>query len=253
MFIQLDNNQWNLVYNVFSLGLVAMLATTVYTLVSQPRVLAKYRTALVMSSMVTFIAGYHYLRIFDSFKDASEGGKVLLDGSQDAFNEAYRYVDWLLTVPLLLVEVIAVLALAKEVARSLIMRLVPASAAMIALGYPGEVSSDQNTQVLYGVLSTLPFIYILYVLFVELGKSLERQPAGVAETIGRLRLLLIATWGVYPIAYIFNIVGDQTASSFVTVQVGYTIADILAKCVFGLTILKIAKMKSVAEGMKDDH
>jgi bacteriorhodopsin len=253
MFIQLDNNQWNLVYNVFSLGLVAMLATTVYTLVSQPRVLAKYRTALVMSSMVTFIAGYHYLRIFDSFKDASEGGKVLLDGSQDAFNEAYRYVDWLLTVPLLLVEVIAVLALAKEVARSLIMRLVPASAAMIALGYPGEVSSDQNTQVLYGVLSTLPFVYILYVLFVELGKSLERQPAGVAETIGRLRLLLIATWGVYPIAYIFNIVGDATASSFVAVQVGYTIADILAKCVFGLTILKIAKMKSVAEGMKDDH
>ena len=253
MFIQLDSNQWNLVYNVFSLGLISMLATTVYTLVSQPRVLAKYRTALVMSSMVTFIAGYHYLRIFDSFKHASEGGKVLLDGSQDAFNEAYRYVDWLLTVPLLLVEVIAVLALAKEVSRSLIMRLVPASAAMIALGYPGEISSDQNTQVLYGVLSTLPFIYILYVLFVELGKSLERQPAGVAETIGRLRLLLIATWGVYPIAYIFNIVGDETASSFVTVQVGYTIADILAKCVFGLTILKIAKMKSVAEGMKDDH
>ena len=251
--MQLDSNQWNLVYNVFSFGLVSMLACTIYTLVSQQRVLAKYRNALVMSSMVTFIAGYHYLRIFDSFKHASEGGKVLLDGSQNSFNEAYRYVDWLLTVPLLLVEVIAVLALAKEVSRSLITRLVPASAAMIALGYPGEISNDQNTQVLYGVLSTLPFIYILYVLFVELGKSLERQPAGVAETVGRLRLLLIATWGVYPIAYIFNIVGDASSSSFVTVQVGYTIADILAKCVFGLTILKIARMKSMAEGMKDDH
>ena len=251
--MQLDSNQWNLVYNVFSFGLVSMLACTIYTLVSQQRVLAKYRNALVMSSMVTFIAGYHYLRIFDSFKHASEGGKVLLDGSQNSFNEAYRYVDWLLTVPLLLVEVIAVLALAKEVSRSLITRLVPASAAMIALGYPGEISSDQNTQVMYGVLSTIPFIYILYVLFVELGKSLERQPAGVAETVGRLRLLLIATWGVYPIAYIFNIVGDASSSSFVTVQVGYTIADVLAKCVFGLTILKIARMKSMAEGMKDDH
>ena len=230
-----------------------MLACTIYTLVSQHRVLPKYRNALVMSSMVTFIAGYHYLRIFDSFKHASEGGKVLLDGSQNSFNEAYRYVDWLLTVPLLLVEVIAVLALTREVSRSLIMRLVPASAAMIALGYPGEISSDQNTQVLYGVLSTIPFLYILYVLFVELSKSLDRQPAGVAETVGRLRLLLIATWGVYPIAYIFNIVGDASASSFVTVQVGYTLADILAKCVFGLTILKIARMKSMAEGMKDDH
>jgi len=251
--MQLDSNQWNLVYNVFSFGLVSMLACTIYTLVSQQRVLAKYRNALVMSSMGTFIAGYHYLRIFDSFKHASTDNKVLLDGTQNSFNEAYRYVDWLLTVPLLLVEVVAVLALTAAVSKSLIMRLVPASAAMIALGYPGEISSDQNTQVLYGVLSTIPFIYILYVLFVELGKSLDRQPEGVAATVGRLRLLLIATWGVYPIAYIFNIVGDASASSFVAVQVGYTLADILAKCVFGLTILKIARMKSMAEGMKDDH
>ncbi len=251
--MQLDSNQWNLVYNVFSFGLVSMLACTIYTLVSQQRVLAKYRNALVMSSMVTFIAGYHYLRIFDSFGHSSEAMMVDLSGAQGSFNEAYRYVDWLLTVPLLLVEVVAVLALTAAVSRSLIMRLVPASAAMIALGYPGEISTVQNTQVLFGVLSTIPFLYILYVLFVELGKSLDRQPEGVAATVGRLRLLLIATWGVYPIAYIFNIVGDASASSFVTVQVGYTVADILAKCVFGLTILKIARMKSMAEGMKDDH
>ncbi|CAB4576613.1 MAG: xanthorhodopsin [Actinobacteria bacterium] len=253
MSVTLDNNQWNLVYAVFSFGLVSMLATTVYTLISQNRVLPKYRNALVMSSMVTFIAAYHYYRIFNSFSESSENQVVNVSGAQGSFNEAYRYVDWLLTVPLLLVEVIAVLALAAAVAKSLIMRLVPAAAAMIALGYPGEISTDQNTQVLYGVLSTIPFLYILYVLFVELGKSLDRQPAGVAETVGRLRLLLIATWGVYPIAYIFNIVGDESASSFVAIQVGYTIADILAKCVFGLTILKIARMKSIAEGMPADH
>ncbi|MSO28417.1 MAG: xanthorhodopsin [Candidatus Planktophila sp.] len=251
--LTLTANQWNLVYNIFSFGLVSMLACTVYTLVSQGRVLAKYRNALVMSSMVTFIAGYHYWRIFNSFAEASDGMMVKVSGDQGAFNEAYRYVDWLLTVPLLLVEVVAVLALAKEVSRSLITRLVPASAAMIALGYPGEISSDQNTQVLYGVLSTLPFLYILYVLFVELGKSLDRQPEGVAATVGRLRLLLVATWGVYPISYILGMGGDATAEQFVGVQVGYTIADILAKCVFGLTILKIARMKSMAEGMKEDH
>jgi bacteriorhodopsin len=251
--VKLDANQWNLVYNVFSFGLISMLACTVYTLVSQARVAPKYRNALVMSSMVTFIAGYHYWRIFNSFGEASTAMSVNITGDEGSFNEAYRYVDWLLTVPLLLVEVIAVLALAKEVSKSLIMRLVPASAAMIALGYPGEISNDQNTQVLYGVLSTLPFLYILYVLFVELGKSLERQPAGVAETVGRLRLLLIATWGVYPVSYILGMGGDATAEQFVGVQVGYTIADVLAKCVFGLTILKIARMKSIAEGMKEDH
>ena len=251
--INLNQDQWNLVYNVFSFGLISMLACTVYTLVSQSRVLPKYRNALVMSSMVTFIAGYHYWRIFNSFAESSTGMAVKVSGEQGAFNEAYRYVDWLLTVPLLLVEVIAVLALAKEVSKSLITRLVPASAAMIALGYPGEISNDQNTQILYGVLSTLPFLYILYVLFVELGKSLERQPEGVAATVGRLRLLLIATWGVYPVSYILGMGGDAAASQWVNVQMGYTIADVLAKCVFGLTIYKIARMKSAAEGMKEDH
>ena len=253
MSVTLNANQWNLVYNIFSFGLISMLACTVYTLVSQSRVLPKYRNALVMSSMVTFIAGYHYFRIFNSFNEASDGFMVNVSGNHGAFNEAYRYVDWLLTVPLLLVEVIAVLALAKEVSKSLIMRLVPASAAMIALGYPGEISTDTTTAAIYGVLSTIPFLYILYVLFVELTKSLDHQPDGVADTVKRLRLLLIATWGVYPISYILGMTGDPTASSFVGVQVGYTIADILAKCVFGLTILKIARMKSHAEGMAADH
>jgi bacteriorhodopsin len=127
---------------------------------------------------------------------------------------------------------------------------------MIALGYPGEVSSDQGTKILYGVLSTLPFLYILYILFVELSKSLDRQPEGVAATVGRLRLLLIASWGVYPISYLLPIIdaeGAASAGSFTGRQIGYTIADILAKCVWGLTIVKIARMKSIAEGMKDDH
>ncbi|MFY8003150.1 MAG: bacteriorhodopsin, partial [Candidatus Nanopelagicaceae bacterium] len=158
--MQLDASQWSTVYNILSFGLVSMLATTVYTLVSQNRVLPKYRNALVLSSMVTFIAAYHYLRIFDSFKDATKEGtfEVVTDYnvSSMAFNEGYRYVDWILTVPLLLVEVIAVLALAKEAARSLITRLVPASAAMIALGYPGEVSADQGEKIMWGVLSTIP-------------------------------------------------------------------------------------------------
>jgi bacteriorhodopsin len=256
--LQLSNGQWSSLYNIFSFGLIAMLATTVFTLVSQSRVLPKYRTALVMSSMVTFIAGYHYFRIFNSFTESSMKNAISVGNAQGSFNEAYRYIDWILTVPLLLVEVIAVLALAKEASKSLIGRLVPASAAMIILGYPGEISSSTSTKVLFGILSTLPFLYILYVLFVELTKSLDRQPAGVGATVKRLRLLLVATWGVYPISYLIpmlikNPTAAQAADLFTSRQIGYTIADVLAKCVFGLTIFKIARMKSVAEGMDDSH
>ena len=256
--LQLSNGQWSSLYNIFSFGLISMLACTVFTLVGQSRVLPKYRGALVMSSMVTFIAGYHYFRIFNSFNESSMKGAVSVGTAQGSFNEAYRYVDWILTVPLLLVEVVAVLALAKEASKSMMTRLVPASAAMIILGYPGEISSNNGTKILWGILSTIPFLYILYVLFVELGNSLDRQPEGVAATVGRLRLLLIATWGVYPISYLIPILvknpsESQMASLFTDRQLGYTIADVLAKCVFGLTIYKIARMKSAAEGMADSH
>ena len=256
--LQLSSGQWSTLFNMFSFGLISMLACTVYTLVAQSHVLAKYRLALVMSSMVTFIAGYHYWRIFNSFEHSSMKNAVTIGTSQGAFNEAYRYVDWILTVPLLLVEVIAVLALAKEASRSLIRRLVVASAAMIILGYPGEISAENGTKMLYFVLSMIPFLYILYVLFVELSKSLDRQPDGVAKTVSNLRLLLIGTWLVYPISYLIPVFitspsATEAASLFTYRQVGYTVADVLAKCVFGLTIYKIARMKSIAEGMPADH
>ncbi len=235
----LTDVQYTIVSGFLSLGFAAMLATTIYLYLSQARVLPKYRQAIVISGTVTLIALYHYWRIYDSFKHAHEGLEV--------FNEAYRYVDWLLTVPLLLLETIAVLALPAVQRKSLVSKLVPASAAMIILGYPGEISADMATKALWGGLSTIPFLFILYILFVELTKALDKQPGDVAATVKRLRLLLIATWGVYPISYLLPLLGIEGANAFVGRQVGYTVADILAKCLFGLTIYKIARLKSAAD------
>ena len=98
---------------VFSFGLVSMLACTIYTLVSQGReYLLSTATLSLCHQWLHSLRAYHYWRIFNSFSESSEGMAVKVSGDQGAFNEAYRYVDWLLTVPLLLVEVIAVLALA---------------------------------------------------------------------------------------------------------------------------------------------
>ncbi|NBO46503.1 MAG: xanthorhodopsin [Actinobacteria bacterium] len=241
----LTDGQFSAVYNMLSLGLAAMLATTVFMLASQKRVLPRYRGALVASAMVTFIAAYHYFRIFESFKHAFETAP----NNPWAYNVGYRYVDWLLTVPLLLVETVLVLALPKAERSSLLNRLVPASAAMIILGYPGDagIKLFGLSAPIWGALSTIPFLYILYVLFVELTKSLSKQSEQVRGTVSRLRLLLIGTWGVYPISFILNMNADPNApnwDTFVAREIGYTIADILAKCAFGLTIYKIARMKS---------
>ena len=253
--LALDFSQYQTVYNVLSFALASMLATFIFLLVVQGRVLPRYRQALVVSAMVCLIAAYHYYRIFDSFRHGyvavDEGAPaaamnsmsyVLVNG--EGFNEGYRYVDWLLTVPLLLFETIAVLALPRALRKSLLMKLIPASALMIILGYPGEIAMDTAPKAIWGALSTIPFLYILYVLWVELSKSMNTQPDQVRKDLNGLRLLLLATWGVYPISYMFPMFGLDGADAFVWRQVGYSVADVLAKCLFGLLIYKIAREKS---------
>ena len=250
---QLTQSQFNTVYNFLSLVIAAQLFTAIFLLVSQKRVLPRYRQALVMSAIVCGIAAYHYFRIFNSFTEAfvtdARGGRgTYVQAVGASFNEGYRYVDWFLTVPLLLAELIVVLALTRKLQASLLLRLIPASALMIALGYPGEISGDNVTRNVFGLLSTIPFLYILYVLFVELTRSLDRQPPAVRQTVSNMRLLLLATWGVYPIAYIIPLYFSGTgAAAWVAKQGGYSIADILAKCLYGLLIYRIARLKSFAD------
>lgn len=242
--------QFSLVYNLFSLVFAAMAFTALFLLVSRSSVLPAYRLAVTTSAMVCAIAAYHYLRIFDNFKEAYPAGATTSANhvlSNVRFNEGYRYVDWLLTVPLLLVETIAVLALAKSVQKSLLFKLVPASFAMIILGYPGEIANENGPRIIWGALSAIPFVYILFVLFKELNDSMDRQPEEVKHTISMLRLSILGLWGVYPIAYLFPVLGGDFfggAGGFVLRQSGYSIADILAKAAFGLAIFKIARLKS---------
>jgi len=248
---ELTSGQYETVYNLLSLAIASLFFTGLYLVMSQQRVLPRYRNALVISALVCFIATYHYVRIFDNFRESYEstaqGGNGNYVLTEVVFNEGYRYVDWLLTVPLLLVETIAVLALARSVAKPLLTKLVIASVLMIALGYPGEITTETGPRLLWGTLSTIPFLYLLYVLFVELTKSLDRQPPEVRSTVGKLRIMLVGLWGVYPIAYLMPILGFDGPDAFVLRQAGYSLADIFAKAAFGLVIYKIARLKSVVD------
>lgn len=243
----LSSTQYQLVYNLFSLVIATMLAAFVFFLTARGNVAPRYRMALTISAVVVGIAGYHYLRIYESWKGAFVYGGGQFQASGPGFNDAYRYVDWLLTVPLLLTETVAVLGLARSTSRSLIARLSIAAVLMIGLGYPGEISADNGVRALWGTLSTIPFLYILYVLWVELGRSLDRQPAGVGVLVRNMRLLLLGTWGVYPIAYLLPLLGIGGAAAVVGVQVGYSIADILAKPAFGLLVYAVARLKTEAD------
>merc|ERR1711907_781380 len=128
------------------------------------------------------IATYHYVRIFNSWNaafDVSNGGgqgayQVTLTGAP--FNDAYRYVDWLLTVPLLLIELILVMGLPADETRSLSWSLGISSALMVALGYPGEIQDDPKGRWLWWGLAMLPFCFVLFQLLVGLGAATQTQP-----------------------------------------------------------------------------
>ena len=245
---ELSIGQFDLVYNMLSFVTATMFAAFIFFLGSRSQVGPKYRTALLVSGIVVFIAGYHYWRIFDSWNAAYQLVEGVYVSTDKMFNDAYRYVDWFLTVPLLLVELIAVLSLAREKSSSMLTRLVIAAGLMIVLGYPGEISDNMGTRHLWGILSTIPFAYILYVLWVELGKQIESETERVKKLLSDTRWLLLATWGFYPIVYALPQLGVDTTNSIVAIQVGYSIADVLAKAFYGVMIYRIAMAKTEADG-----
>lgn len=243
----LSISQYEIVYNFLSLAIASMGAAFIFFIGGREKVAERYRGALLVSGVVVAVAAYHYFRIADSWQAAY----VLVDGVYQAsgvpFNDAYRYADWLLTVPLLMVEVVAVLGLARSKSAPLFAKLSIAAFLMIATGYPGEIASDNTTRLIWGTISTIPFAYILYVLWVELAKALVNESEEVRVLMRNTRLLILATWGVYPIAYLFPVAGIEGANALVGLQVGYSVADITAKAGMGLMIFAIARAKTLED------
>jgi bacteriorhodopsin len=254
--------QYNAVDNIFSMTVATMGAAALFLFMARAHVDPEYRPALLVSGLVTAIACYHYFMIRHSWHGAyslADGG---YRGTGAAFNDFYRYADWILTVPLLMVELVAVLRLPAAKATSLLTRLVIAAALMIALGYPGEVISDParwTERVVWGGLSSIPFFYILYVLWTELTNSLDSQPPAARKLLEIARLVILVTWAVYPIAYALGgtpealaakagtaeaAAGVTGANGVVGLQIGYAIADMTAKAGFGVLIYLIARAKS---------
>ena len=253
----ITTGQYLLVYNVMSLTIAAMLASGLFFLFARAYVIPRYHIGLYLSTSVVWIAAYHYYRIFLSWQGAYKPGSGEQAGlylpTNELFNDAYRYADWLLTVPLLLAELVLVLGLSRALTNNLLFKLITAAVLMLALGYPGEISQDNATRWLWGTLSTIPFVYILYVLWVELGKVLPSQPERVRILTRNMRLLLLGSWGFYPIAYLIPTLGLGEAFGIVGLQVGYSLADILAKPVYGFLLYAIAREKTLADNPRFDE
>jgi bacteriorhodopsin len=245
--------QWSLVYNALSFGIAGMGCATIFFWLQLPNVTKNYRTALTITGLVTFIATYHYFRIFNSWNDAfdvkysADEGDYVVKLTGEPFNDAYRYVDWILTVPLLLIELILVMGLPPKETVSKSWSLGLASAIMVALGYPGEIQDSPSGRWKFWFLAMIPFLYVVAELAVGLSDASAKQAPSVASLTGYARWLTIISWLTYPFVYIIKMLGISGVAATAGEQIGYSIADVVAKAVFGVLIWAIAAEKSKIE------
>merc|ERR1712014_283874 len=248
----MTNIQYQAVYNVLSFSLASMMATTMYLWMRAPALMDKYRSAVLISGLVTFIAAYHYARIFNSWVDAyhysPDAEDPVLTGVP--FNDAYRYMDWLLTVPLLLIEILLVMKLSDEEYSSKAQALGIGSALMIASGYYGEltVTGDLTDRWICWFVSMAFFLYIVQELLVGLSAATNKEDdPNIKAKISSAQVWTVISWCTYPVVYLFPMLNIGGSTAVIAVQLGYTVSDIISKCGVGILIYQISYAKSKKE------
>jgi len=163
-------------------------------------------------------------------------------------------MDWLLTVPLLLLEVVLVMKLDDATTKSESLKLGTAAALMVAFGYPGEVSDSMTVRAGFFVAAMIPFLYIIFELFVGLKDAVDKQPDNARGLVSAARYVTIISWLTYPVVYLLPFFGISGTNAMVGVQIGYSISDFVSKCVVGLMIVFISQAKSVggSEGLMNN-
>jgi bacteriorhodopsin len=206
----------------FWLVSMVMLASTAFFFLEAGNVAAHWRTSIIVAGLVTGIAFIHYMYMRDVWVMTGESPTV------------YRYIDWLITVPLLMIEFYLVLAAVGKANSGMFWRLLIGTVVMLVGGYLGEAGYINAT--LGFVIGMAGWFYILYEVFSgEAGKAAAKSGnKALVTAFGAMRMIVTVGWAIYPLGYVFGyLTGGVDANSL---NVIYNIADLLNKTAFGLII-----------------
>ncbi|MGC6531514.1 MAG: bacteriorhodopsin-like [Flavobacteriales bacterium] len=226
----------------FFVGCMAMMAASVFFFFEMWNVDKKWRTSLLVSGLITFIAFVHYYYM---------RGYHFETGESPTF---FRYVDWTLTVPLMCVEFYLITKKAGAKI-GLLWKLIAASVVMLVTGYFGEtIYRDQS--VMWGVLSGAAYFYIVWLVWKgEVAQLAKNAGPAVEKAVRVLFWFVLVGWAIYPLGYILGtpgglfgmqLVSDPEAAS-AAMDVVYNIGDAVNKIGFGLVIYALA----VTSGAKE--
>jgi bacteriorhodopsin len=242
-------DQHAVVGHLFAVALGAHVVGFIYFLAARERLAPRYRMATVLSMAVMAASGLLFLRLATSWDAAfvQDGATMVPTGNR--FDGGLRYVNWLVTVPVLLVQVL----FAFDLPRSRVLRLrtvlVASGVAMVALGYVGQfrLGRDDAWALGWGTASTVPFVVLLVVLVPLLRSQAQLLPAQAGTTMRHLVWVFLFFWGLYPLAYLVP-VASFTPEAAVLWQALFTVADLGSKVLYGVLLAKVLRLRSAADG-----
>ena len=215
---------------------MALVASTVFFFIERDRVDAKWKTSLTVSGLVTLVAAVHYFYMRDVWVSTGETPTV------------YRYIDWLITVPLQVVEFYLIMAAIGAATFAMFRNLMAASIVMLVAGFFGESGAwdlfgGSSTEI-WWVIGMAGWVYILYALWAgDVKEASESGSDGVQFAFTSMRWIVSVGWAIYPIGYMM---GNDMLDGFNAddMNIIYNIADLVNKTAFGMMVWYAAKMDS---------
>ena len=218
----------------FWIGFAAMLAATAFFFSAINLVADKWKTSMLVSALITGIAALHYYYMREAY-DANEG-----------LTTAYRYVDWILTVPLMCVEFYLILK-PSGATKSMLWKLIFLSVVMLVTGYAGEAGLGMLDAQLWGLVSGLAYFAIVHEIWMGNAAALAKSAGGNVQSAHKMLCwFVLVGWAIYPIGYMAGT--DGWYSSIFSGLAGqmdliYNVGDAINKIGFGLVVYNLAVSK----------
>ncbi len=250
---------YQMVAHVLTLGYAVMLAGLFYFILTMKSVAPRYRISSVLSVVVMVSAALLLYKQANNWTSAfvfdQAKGRYFLGMGSDLFNNGYRYLNWLIDVPMLLFQILFVVTLKRSNFTSIRNQFWFSGAMMIITGYIGQFYEVTNTTAffIWGAISTIFFIHILILMRRVIREGKEGVPPKAGRAFSTIWVLFIFSWMLYPGAYLMPHLAGMEGALFgeagvVGRQITYTIADISSKVIYGVLLTVAAQAISKEEG-----
>lgn len=253
---------YDIVAHTYTVGFSIMLAALFYFMLTMRSVAPRFRVSSILSVVVmvsAFLILFYQTQAWtNSFEFVAAAGTYQLAAGADAFSNGFRYLNWLIDVPMLLFQILFIVDITKNRRASLRNQFWFSGTGMIVTGYIGQFYEAQAATLtspfyIWGFISTLFFIHVLYLIYRVIQEGKVGMQENAASVFGMILPLFFVSWMLYPGGYLMPVLlntegflggGMITEAGIVGRALTYTVADVCSKVIYGVLLTQVAQIRS---------